>query len=89
MKKYVKPELIVEKFELTTQIAACAFDHMGTLTDINQCCFTQDGSDIVVFTSTNGRCEWTPEDIGVVGDGECYYTGGSETTSPALGLFNS
>ena len=89
MKKYVKPELFYEHFELSTQVAACEFDHRGTLTDKNTCTFTQDDTDIVLFIEANTLCVWTPEEMGIVGSGgDCYYTGGSETT-PGLGLFNS
>lgn len=40
MKKYVKPELFYESFELSQQIAACDYDHKGSLADVTVCGFT-------------------------------------------------
>lgn len=39
MKKYVKPELIFESFEMSQQIASCAFDSQNTQND-KGCAFT-------------------------------------------------
>ena len=43
MKKYVKPELFYESFELSQQIAACDFDSNDTSTD-SGCQFTGDAT---------------------------------------------
>ena len=40
MKKYVKPELFYESFELSQQIAVCDYDHKGNQTDVTSCSFT-------------------------------------------------
>lgn len=56
MKKYVKPELIYEHFELSQQIAACQFDSNNTLND-RACQFTGDETapfPVTIFV--NGSC---------------------------------
>lgn len=59
MKKYVKPELFYESFELSEQIAACDYDSGGTFSDPDTCTFT--GSSMGVpsgtyFTEKNQAC---------------------------------
>ena len=60
MKKYVKPELFFESFELNQQIAACEFDLVqGTFNSSqkNDCAYAwdHDPTDIVIFIS-NKAC---------------------------------
>lgn len=40
MKKYVKPELAFESFEMSQQIAECTFDSKGNQNDVMTCGFT-------------------------------------------------
>lgn len=44
MKKYVKPELFFESFELSQQIAACQYDSNNTHSDIYNCEFVGDST---------------------------------------------
>ena len=54
MKKYVKPELIYESFELSQQIAACDYDSKNTSTN-EGCTFVWDvNPDVVIFN--HERC---------------------------------
>lgn len=59
MKKYVKPELVFESFELTQQIAACTYDSQNTMNDVN-CTFTGinefTGESITLFLPGAERC---------------------------------
>lgn len=81
MKKYVKPELFYEHFELSQHIAACAFDKHTDAGDPSACAFigdeTSDWAGFVVFIESNKACEWSTEDY-------CYYTG-----ADGMNLFNS
>lgn len=61
MKKYVKPELIYESFELLEQIAACDFDSNNTYADALNCEFTGKSDEWYVpqgtyFTDANNDC---------------------------------
>lgn len=83
MKKYVKPELFCESFELAQHIAACDFDSNGTHDGIEDCRFTgiwegYDGNmnEITVFAV--GNCA---EQINKY----CYHNG----SGGAANLFNS
>lgn len=81
MKKYVKPELVYESFELSQQIAACDFDSENSQTDISNCYFEgthpMTGAPVKFFT-TEGVCEMKFE-------GYCEYV----SISSMLNLFNS
>ena len=81
MKKYVKPELFYEHFELTEHIAACTFDHKNTYTSFETCSFTGDADsdwpDMVIFLDGNDKCIWPVQEY-------CYYTG-----SNGMNTFNS
>ena len=77
MKKYVKPELVFESFEMTQQIAACDYDSKGTH-DTDACKFY--GSEFpeqAIFRDT-ASCDITSA------EGYCYHgsTGG-------ISIFNS
>lgn len=89
MKKYVKPELFYESFELNTQIAACAFDAYNN-TDAGVCAFKGDSvgddADYIFTSSVQPLCNWEPSDLGSGSD--CYYAPGADT-SVGIGLFNS
>ena len=82
MKKYVKPELFYENFELTQQVAICEFDSHGSLTDVDSCTFAQDlGNNIpglVFFTDINQNCHNKAQ-------GYCYHS----STGNLYNLFNS
>lgn len=78
MKKYIKPELIFERFELSQQIAACDFDSQGTAND-GSCSFTGQntvtGEQVNIFLSTDS-CK-------VIAEGYCYHS------STGYSVFNS
>lgn len=79
MKKYVKPELIFERFEMSQQIAACDYDSNNTSSD-NSCRFTGINKDFGVEMSifmTTGICD-------VVAESYCYHN-----SSGGYGIFNS
>ena len=81
MKRYVKPEIYYENFELSTHIAACAWDK-GNAGDPNSCYFTSDGtggypSGITAFTNTNVCGDFLVDDY-------CYSNGSS-----GMNIFNS
>ena len=83
MRKYVKPELFFESFEMSQQIAACDFDLVeGTNTDLS-CQFSgvdkNWGMFVKIFQSGCGY-----DDSHVVDDG-CYH---NSLLSP-YGIFNS
>lgn len=72
MKKYVKPDLYFESFQLDQHIAACGFD-MVDLKDPKECIshgdtdgVYPDYGDIKLFANTN--CDIEPENY-------CYITG--------------
>lgn len=79
MKKYVKPELFFESFELNQQIAVCDFDSENSLTDVDNCTFRNLawGEDFY-FTNSNTTCTAEAE-------GYCY----QNSTSSLYGIFNS
>lgn len=72
MKKYVKPELFYERYELTEQIAACAWDLNSS--DESVCGFKGDSAyglpnEWVILVSKDNNCGITEyQDY-------CYYTG--------------
>ena len=84
-KKYVKPELFYESFEMSQQIAACDFDSKNTLNDdANDCKFWGNNKDfepMVVFLSNCGQ----DGTVDVTGYGYCYHN----STSTEFGIFNS
>ena len=80
MKKYVKPELIFENFEMSQQIAACDYDSNNTSAD-EQCKFTgvnEDfGVEISIFVD-NSICS-------VIAHDYCLHN----SVSSGWGIFNS
>lgn len=73
MKKYVKPEIFIEKFELNQHIADCAWELQSGDSDI--CIATPDPEKLpgVYWNLFNGaNCEWAP---GVDSDDYCYTNG--------------
>lgn len=79
MKKYVKPELFYESFELSQQIAACDYDSKNTLND-EDCSFTGYNKDfeteMTIFVTS--ACN-------VIAESYCYHN-----ASPiSYGIFNS
>lgn len=80
MKKYVKPELFFESFELSQQIAACDYDSNNTSND-EQCRFTgvnkDFGVEMAIFLSTP-TCD-------IVAESYCYHN----ASSGMFGIFNS
>ena len=82
MKKYVKPELIYESFELSQQIAACTYDSGPSANDIG-CNFTgpnpfKPGETMVVFLSEEHGCS-------TIADSYCYHG----STGGMFSIFNS
>ena len=91
MKKYVKPELFYESFELTTLVASCEFDLNQAAEGV--CSFINEDMGITVFNAEL-RCDFEKQDIidsVIPGTGPCYFTGGStETTDTVVRVcFNS
>ena len=75
MKKYVTPELFYEHFELSQQIAACAFDGTGDGPFVGK--HPEFGVEMAVFMA-KPPCEDIYESV-------CYHNSGD---SP-IGIFNS
>ena len=80
MKKYVKPELFYERFELSQQIAACDYDSKGTLSD-ESCSFEGMNKDFGVSM----KIFLTQDTCDVIADSYCYHN----ANSGAFGIFNS
>lgn len=82
MKKYVKPELFYESFEMSQQIAACTYDSNNTSNDIVNCGFTGEepnsGVTMTIFLNGNTNCT-------TIGEAYCEHTG----TGAAFNIFNS
>lgn len=59
MKKYVKPELCFERFELSRQIAACTYDSNNTQDNVG-CAFTGrnefTGETVTLFLEATAAC---------------------------------
>ena len=81
MKKYVKPELMFESFELSQQIAACTYDIYNNTNTDEGCQFT-DGNQYIFMSGCGGNVGDTP--VWQV-ENYCYHNGSS---SP-YGIFNS
>lgn len=85
MKKYVKPELYYENFELNQSIAVCGWKWGKTSLDKNSCTATQDtalgGMGITIFTE-QPRCDFLDTDSSV--QKYCY-----EVSTGSEGLWNS
>lgn len=81
MKKYVKPELVYESFELSQQIAACDYDSNNTANDVG-CTFTgknpATGADMTIFLPGNQLCK-------TEADSYCYHG----STGGMFSIFNS
>ena len=82
MKKYVKPELIYEHFELSQQIAACQFD-LHNQGDETLCKFIGDAGfgTMVIFRDVCGNGD---EDESIRAESYCYHN-----STAAFGIFNS
>ena len=76
MKKYVKPELFYEHFELSTHIADCVFEHVNG-NEPEDCMFMADENSgmygHMVFITEN-VCDWPL-------DHSCYYPGTDGTNT--------
>jgi len=72
MKKYVKPELFYERYELTEQIAACAWDMNS---QERACSATGSGgfTDWVIFTDGIDDCKLKVESGTSGNEIYCYY----------------
>lgn len=85
MKKYVKPELFYESFELTQQIAACDYDSQETHNGgTGACRFTgvhPEWGLVSIFLDNCGK----DDSVNVIDYGYCYHN----STSSPLGIFNS
>lgn len=73
MKKYVKPELILEHYELSNSIADCAFELQSG--DLNSCVANGDHEDglgnCVLFMDKVTGCQHTPD----IFESYCYQNG--------------
>ncbi|MGM9643435.1 MAG: hypothetical protein ACI3XI_09525 [Eubacteriales bacterium] len=79
MKKYVKPELFYESFELSQQIAACDYDSNNTFDNVESCSFTGYNNDFhMEMNIFRSDCE-------VVAESYCYHN----SISGYYGIFNS
>lgn len=82
MKKYVKPDIFYESFELSQNIAVCGWD-MSNLKDKNSCVAIGDETEgnypVRLFTDAP-RCEATEDKV----EHYCYETG-----SGSMAIFNS
>ena len=82
MKKYVKPELIFESFEMTQQIAVCDFDLVESTLSDTTCAFEGEllpGDTKIIFLDGGKGCKIT--DI----EDYCEHNGSSGTVI----VFNS
>lgn len=82
MKKYIKPELFYENFELSQHIASCAWD-MSNSKNVNECYAESDPewglpNNIFAFNKGVAGCENGPL------ESYCYTNGSSENN-----IFNS
>lgn len=80
MKKYVKPELFYESFELTQQIAACDYDSKGSMNN-EGCSFigtNKDFNEQMIILLSKPTCEDIYESY-------CYHNAATST----IGIFNS
>lgn len=83
-KKYVKPELYYENFELSQQIAACDYDSNNTHSDDN--CFYTGTSEFGAMTVFMDNCGSEGSGTVNVEDyGYCYHN----STAYPIGIFNS
>lgn len=77
MKKYVKPELILERFELTEQIATgCSNGLIATYQDETTCKVENFNgvSGLILFGQSNKECTFSEY------EGYCYHNGGDGFT---------
>ena len=84
MKVYVKPEIRIERFNLSKHIAACAYD-LSNLTDKTVTCYAVGDPDFdkegqFVFTSASNICNITEDQS----EFYCYTTGSSD-----MNIYNS
>lgn len=81
-KKYIKPELLFESFELSQQIAACDYKLVENTLDDAACTFSGTNKDfqvpMVIFLSGNMACD-------VQADSYCYHS----STGGFFSVFNS
>lgn len=79
MKKYVKPELFCEQFELTQHIADCAWEL--NLQSLDSCLVaTADPEKLPgfpnLFAATANGCVYIPTEYGGTYEGYCEFNGG-------------
>ena len=82
MKKYVKPDLFYENFELNQSIAVCGWDMSNQAKKENCTALGYEGLGnfpLTLFTD-KPRCEATEQEV----ESYCY-----EVSSGAMGVFNS
>lgn len=76
MKKYVKPELFYERFELSQHIADCDWELTNAT---KQSCFAVADEDLpftqTLFASSANLCDWIPTEFGGTYEGICYHDG--------------
>lgn len=86
MKKYVKPELFYEEFELTQHIADCAWELTNST---KETCFAVPDTDYLPVTDTlfagqDRGCTWVAAEFGGPYKYYCYQGGGE-----GANVFNS
>ena len=74
MKKYVKPELFYERFELSQHIADCAWELTNST---KETCFAVPDNDYIpiegnLFASQNNGCTWIASEFGGPYTEYCY-----------------
>lgn len=84
MKKYVKPELVYESFELTQQIAACQFDLVADSATDEMCQFKGVDALMGEITIFKSDCTDATNNEWVV-DSYCYHN----ASESEYGIFNS
>lgn len=66
-KKYVKPELFFESFEMNTAIANCGWRDGTNHGNVLECELVLSAEDIV-FVQSNTDCIWTPDKFNICYD---------------------
>ncbi len=83
-KKYIKPAILFESYELNTSIATCYWDLNVNNTSKDTCAASTDdvgvNTGVLLFNNGNGNCTVSPDKY----DDFCYEHGGNGSN-----LFNS
>ena len=78
-KKYIKPEILFESYELNTSIATCFWDLNVNNTSKDTCAASSENEggqpDLLLFVDTNKVCNLSPEDYNAANEDYCYENG--------------